>query len=127
MPIRSYGYITNASAWKQKSSAEIERAGRQEHSEITVYNELGATENRGPYLIWQDAFPCDVCDGKFITASSSRSVVFKITANNGSYSVHHKIKPKDATFPTYIWYHNGKKYITATRPAEFPACPSVDI
>jgi hypothetical protein len=55
------------------------------------------------------------------------SVVFKITANNGSYSADHGLTQNHTTFPYYIWYHAGAKAhgTGAIPPAGFPAIPSV--
>ena len=130
MAINTYGYVSNGSSWKQRATQSVTSQGKQTHSEISVYNSLGATGKAAPYLILQNAFPCSECDTKFIGASARGSIVFKITANEGSYSADHGLGQVYATFPTYIWYHNGAKTIgtaVANQPATFPICPNINI
>ena len=129
MSINTYGYVSNGTSWKQKATKSVTSQGKKTHSEIDVYNKLGPL-GMGPFLILQDAFPCSECDGKFITASASWSIVFKITADNGKYAADHGLGQTYGTFPTYIWYHNGAKTISTAltgKPAAFPICPSADI
>ena len=137
MPISTTGYVPNKKVWKKTANAEIERSGRQTHSEITVHSELMTAGSPGPFLILQDAFPCSECSAEFITKTTTSkkrkfapSIAFKITANNGKYSADHDLGQDYGTFPTYIWYHNGAKTISTTlagRPAAFPICPSENI
>ena len=130
MAINTYGYVSNGTSWKQRATKSVTSQGKQTHSEIDVYNNLGATGKAAPYLILQNAFPCSECDGKFITASTRGAIVFKITANEGSYSADHGLGQTYATFPTYLWYLNGAKTISTAltgKPATFPICPSADI
>lgn len=127
MAINTVGYFVDKGAWKTKKKdleSSISGQGKQMHSEIVVYNALGNKSSAGPFLIVQDAFPCSVCDGKFI--GQAKSVLFKITANNGNYSADHGLSMVLAatSFPYYIWYHGGVKTKgTNIAPAGFPVVP----
>ncbi len=130
MAINTYGYTSNGASWKQQATSSVTKQGKQTHSEVNVYNALGAAGKAAPYLILQNAFPCSECDGKFTTASARGAIVFKITADEGKYAADHGLGQAYGTFPTYIWYLNGAKTIStalAGKPATFPVCPSADI
>ncbi|GLQ91207.1 hypothetical protein [Dyella acidisoli] len=127
MAINTEGFRVKNGSWKSEASQSVAKQGKQTHSEIVVYNALGQKNAGGPFLIKQDAFPCSECDGKF--TGQSISVVFKITANNGSYSADHGLGQVMGAhqFPYYIWYHGGTKTAGTNQaaPAGFPAIPNV--
>ncbi len=132
MAIITFGYTSNGKIWRQTADGTVIGTGKQMHSEIGVFNKLGNSGKKAPYLILQNAFPCEVCDQKFIDVSKKQNtpVVFKITANEGCYSAEHNLAMNYGTFPTYIWYLNGVKTLNTAliaKPATFPICPSIDI
>ncbi|UKE50770.1 hypothetical protein KCU57_19340 [Xanthomonas translucens] len=99
--------------------------GKQQHSEIGVYNALGAKAAAGPLLIVQDAFPCAVCDAAF--TKQRLPLLVKVTANNGAYPADHGLgqKPAASIYAYSLWYHNRVKPAgTVTAPAGFPAIPA---
>ncbi|MBB5886925.1 hypothetical protein DYQ93_05905 [Xanthomonas sp. LMG 8992] len=125
MTINTEGYYVNGGKWKLGAEGQITGQGKQQHSEIGVYNALGKKAAAGPYLIVQDAFPCAVCDATF--KKQALPVLVKVTANNGSYSADQGLglNPPASIYPYYLWYHNGAKTAgTATAPAGFPAIPA---
>ena len=136
MTINSDGYLSNGKAWKKETSAQVRGVSKKKkrkspHSEIQVINVL--TWKNGPYLIVQNGFPCSGCDDHFKNKSKQSKknkkpsfVVFKITANNGSYSADHDFDINYNHFPTYIYYQNGNKVIrdNSNVPKGFPVCPS---
>ena len=125
MTINTEGYYVANGKWKSGATGSVSGQGKQQHSEIGVYNALGAKAAAGPFLIVQDAFPCAVCDAAF--TKQRLPLLVKVTANNGAYSADHGLgqKPAATIYPYYLWYRNGVKTGgTAAAPAGFPAIPA---
>jgi hypothetical protein len=107
MPITSYGYVVNstASGWTQKGTASADLKDKHgNHAERAVWGKLPTST---PYFFVQDAFPCAECHAYFLAeALAGSSIIFKVTANNGSYSADHGLGMKTST-PCMIYYHAG--------------------
>ncbi|MCA9684560.1 MAG: hypothetical protein KC457_20410, partial [Myxococcales bacterium] len=125
-----YVFNQERSNWQNKGSNAVNSVGsnKASHSERQLYN-----DNKGRsslFLIVQDAFPCEHCHAFFIQESASKSIAFKITANNGNYSADHGLGLNGST-PRIIYYHGGQAKMVsmssrgaeAEPPLGFPAHP----
>lgn len=136
MAINTELYVNNNNQWqyKDKNSVTSVSSNKQNHSERALYNNF-ISSTRNPFLIVQDAFPCQDCHGFFRNATNGngRGIIFKITANNGNYSADHGLGLNGST-PRIIYYFNGASKMVsmsstgtaADPPANFPVHPDFD-
>ncbi|HYW09692.1 MAG TPA: hypothetical protein VE913_22200 [Longimicrobium sp.] len=135
MPILADGYSMNATgtAWQLRNSGgQGNNAVQAHHAERQVYTHLLANRTP-PFLIVQNAFPCAICHGFFTGASAARSIVVKVTANEGQYSQDHGLGPRPA-LPCILYYHAEASRLVgtwsrgaeATPPGGFPAFPDIE-
>ncbi|QIZ45784.1 hypothetical protein [Dickeya zeae] len=114
--------------WRHQGSNAVTSVS----SSITSHSERALFENtkgKGTlFLIVQDAFPCCHCHEYFKkeTQDGKKSIIFKITANNGNYSADHGLG-LNASTPRIIYYHLGNSKMISmssagddTPPAGFP-------
>lgn len=137
MTINTFCYIgkSDSPQWKNRSSHLAGNfKNKNEHAERKAYADaLKHTPN--VVLILQDGFPCEECDKFFSDQKQCKTaVIFKITANNGLYSLDHNL-PKEVALPVVIYYHNGIKKIvglwsrggnTDSLPEGFPSHPDIE-
>ena len=122
------------SGWRIQGSNSVTGVSRNksEHSERALFDQKKSKGNL--FLIVQDAFPCHHCHEFFEEQSKSgKSIIFKITGNNGSYSADHGLSLKAST-PRVIYYHTGTSKMVsmssrgadAEPPALFPPHPDLE-
>jgi hypothetical protein len=102
------GHIINTAGndWKPDRRAARADLGSSaaNHAERVAYNNLTQS---ACYLLVIDDFPCHTCHAHFLGESlAGHSIIFKVTANAGAYSLDHGLAQKQSV-PCMIYYHGG--------------------
>lgn len=115
----AYRINPNNNTWRHNTT-ETARLGAPVHAEIAVFTVLA---NDTCHLLVADDFPCVHCHAHFIRASATKSIIVKVTANQGAYSRDHSL-PTVIDLPAVIYYHNGTaRYSFLNPPANTPTGP----
>ncbi len=130
MTIESQGYEINGAGIRWSSKGKPQRTGNRDrvnqHAEQLAY---GFLRGAGPYLLVQNAFPCDGCDAFFIGSSKKgHAIIIHVEADEGGYAA--TLGLAGAPLPTTLYYFNGARTVVnaagGAPPADFPAHPAID-
>lgn len=135
MAINTELYLpTTSNGWRQQDHNAVTGVTKSAsaHSERALFER---NRSKGSvFLFVQNAFPCAECHNyfKLQTKNGSISIIFKIMANEGSYSADHGLGLNGST-PRIIYYYKGNSKMVSMSsrgddapPIGFPAHPDVE-
>jgi hypothetical protein len=117
-----YGPNAGNTRWNSRGTAGQKGLGKGIDAERKVY--VNYAGGLAVALIEQDAFPCGDCDIYFLQQSSSKGIVFRVTADGtGDRNYHIGKGLPDATgYPCLLYYLNGARSYDE-EPEGWPAAP----